>query len=222
MLEPFLEGWSANEVKAVGEVVAKGYINGLTTQQIKQSIRGTKAASYTDGIISRLGRNTDAVVKTSIQHVANTARQETWARNSDVVTGYRIIATLDSNTTAICRSLDRKEFKLGQGPMPPFHIRCRSTTVAVMAEEFQFLEEGATRSAVGGPVDAKQTYYDWLGGQSKEFQDDAIGPARAALFRDGGLSSEEFARLNLGRNFQPMTLDQMRKKEPAAFKKAGL
>jgi len=68
------------------------------------------------------------------------------------------------------------------------------------------------------------SYYDWLKTQSDtpEFIVDALGKSRAALFLKGGLSSSEFARLNLGRNFEPLTLAEMRDKDPLAFMKAGI
>ena len=222
LLEALTEGWSKGEVKAAGDMIAKGYTNGLTNQQIVTSFRGTKALNYSDGIGPRIARNAEAVTRTSIQHVAGTARMETWARNSDVVEGYTIVATLDSRTSPICRSLDGKTFKLGKGPRPPLHIRCRSTTVPALSKEFDFLDEGATRSAEGGPVSADLTYYEWLKTQKQAFQDEAIGTTRAKLLRDGGLSADEFSRLNLGRNFEAMTLDEMRKREPGAFRKAGI
>jgi len=71
-------------------------------------------------------------------------------------------------------------------------------------------------------VDAKQSYYDWLKTQDEHFQIDALGPTRAKLFRNGGLSAERFAQLNLGTNFEPLTLAEMRKLEPKAFERAGL
>lgn len=222
LLEDFTKGWSENQIKAVNGLVGRAYINGWTNQQAIQALRGTKKLGHADGIMPQIGRNAEAVVRTSIQHVANTARNETWARNSDVVVGYMIVATLDSNTTQVCRSLDHKTFELGKGPQSPLHIRCRSTTVAKVDPAFDFLDEGRTRSAENGPVSAKQSYYDWLKGQPAEFQNDAIGPTRAKLLRDGGLTSEEFARLNLNRRFEPMTLEEMRKAEPRAFERAGL
>lgn len=222
LLEDFIDVWTQKEVAAVGNVISKGYVQGWTNSQIMQAVRGTKKANYADGIVSRMGHNADAVVKTSVQHVANAARRETWARNSDVVKWEIVVATLDSRTTQVCRSLDKKRFPLGEAPKFPIHIRCRTTTAGDVDDKYAFLDEGATRSAQFGPVDQNQTYYDWLKSQPAEFQDDAIGPTRGKLFRDGGLSSDEFARLNLGRNFEPMTLDEMRKKEPNAFKKAGI
>jgi hypothetical protein len=115
--------------------------------------------------------------------------------------------------------LDGQVFKLGKGPKPPIHIRCRSTTVAELDERFNFLKEGAQRASKDGPVSSNQTYYEWLKTQSSEFQDEVLGKARAKLFREGGLSAERFAALNLHRNFTPMTLEEMKSKEPLAFSK---
>jgi len=162
------------------------------------------------------------VVRTAIQHVASTARMETWAANADVVEVYRWVSTLDNKTTPTCRSLDGQVFKLGRGPRPPVHIRCRSTTVAEVDPKYDFLDEGATRSSASGYVDGDLTYYEWLKTQPEAFQDSAIGPTRGKLLRDGGLTAEEFARLNLGRNFEPLTLEEMRKLEPTAFQRAGI
>lgn len=222
LLEPFLKDWTAKEIAAVNNLVRKGYADGWTNQQLVQAIRGTKKLNYSDGIVARIGRNADAVVRTAIQHVASTARMETWAANADVIEGYRWVSTLDNKTTPTCRSLDGQVFKLGRGPRPPVHIRCRSTTVAEVDPKYDFLDEGATRSSASGYVDGDLTYYEWLKTQPEAFQDSAIGPTRGKLLRDGGLTAEEFARLNLGRNFEPLTLEEMRKLEPAAFERAGL
>lgn len=222
LLQPFIENWSAAETNRINNTIRRAWGEGWTVQETAQAIRGTKALGYSDGILATSRRNAQSIVRTSIQHVANTARMATWDENKDVIQGYRFVATLDSVTTEICRSLDGKVFNLGEGPVPPMHINCRSTTVAEVDPSLKFLDEGATRSAEFGPVPADQTYYEWLQEQSAEFQDIALGPTRGQLFRDGGLSVEKFAQLQLGKNFQPLTLDEMQQLEPAAFAKAGL
>jgi hypothetical protein len=227
LLEGFIKTWSKSEVEAVGNLVSKGFAQGWTNAQIVKAIKGTKAAEYKDGVMPNIGKNADAIVRTSVQHVANTTRELTWARNADIIQKERVVATLDGHTTQQCRSLDGQEFPLGKGPKFPIHVRCRTTKVAVLVEEFRALSEGRTRSSETGPIPATETYYDWLKSQGgteegRNFQDDAIGPQRAKLLRDGGLTTEEFARLNLGRNFAPMTMDEMRKRAPQAFERAGL
>jgi len=106
-------------------------------------------------------------------------------------------------------------------PMPPYHIGCRTTTIPVLNAAFAGLGAGGMRIARGPDgqelVPANQTYFEWLQTQPADFQDSAIGPRRGELLRDGGLSASRFAELNLGRNFQPRTLEEMRRLEPVAF-----
>jgi len=93
--------------------------------------------------------------------------------------------------------------------------------VPVLKPPFDELGAGGTRiakSAEGSEmVPAGRTYFEWLKTQPPEFQDSALGPRRAELLRNGGLTAERFAELNLGRNFEPRTLDEIRKLEPMAF-----
>jgi SPP1 gp7 family putative phage head morphogenesis protein len=220
LLEPFIADWSTGEKTRVIGAIRQGVFEGQTNFQIIQAIRGTRANKYTDGILATTSRNAEAIVRTAVQHVSSVARFETWQENTAVVKGYKWVSTLDGRTSTQCRSLDGQVFKLGKGPKPPIHIRCRSTTVAELDERFNFLKEGAQRASKDGPVDSGQTYYEWLKTQSVEFQDEVLGKTRARLFRDGGLSAERFAALNLHRNFTPMTLEEMRRKEPLAFGKA--
>lgn len=220
LLEPFIKDWSASETRRVTGAIRQGYYEGQTTAQILQAVRGTRANQYRDGILATTSRNADAVVRTAVQHVASVARQQTWEQNQDLVKQVRWVSTLDSRTSQQCRSLDGMLFDVGKGPRPPIHIRCRSTTVAELDPEFSFLREGATRASADGQVSADQSYYQWLKKQPASFQDAALGPQRAKLFRDGGLTAERFAELNIGRNFEPLTLAEMRKLEPLAFDRA--
>lgn len=222
LLEPFIADWLQAERNRVTGAIRMGYVQGETNSALIQRIRGTKAFKYADGILAITKRNAESVVRTAIQHVAMTARVETLKANSDVVTGWRFIATLDSKTSSQCRSLDQRVFEMGKGPIPPLHIRCRSSITPELDARYDFLDEGATRASKDGYVSAQMTYYEWLSGQTSAFQDAALGPARAKLFRDGGLSAKRFAELQLDRNFMPITLQQLRLLEPLMFEKAGL
>lgn len=103
---------------------------------------------------------------------------------------------------------------------------CRCTTVPVLLDEFDKYLKGATRPAVAdgqaSQIAASVSYYTWLKRQSAAFQDEVLGPTRGKLFRDGGLSAKRFSELMLDRNFQPLTLEEMKALEPAAFRKAGI
>jgi len=218
LLESFVRDWTTAEAKRVSGAIRQGFYEGATTSKILQAVRGTKANGYRDGILAISNRNAEAVVRTAVQHVASTARQATWSANSDIVKGVQWVSTLDSRTTQVCRSLDGRVFPVDSGPRPPIHVRCRSTTVA----DLGFSRKNAIRSSQDGGAAANLTYYEWLKTQPAGFQDQAIGKTRGALLRRGGLSAERFAELNLGKNFQPLTLAQMRDLEPLAFERAGL
>ena len=45
---------------------------------------------------------------------------------------------------------------------------------------------------------------------------------RGKLSREGGLTAERFAALQLDKNFKPLTLDQLKELEPLAFDRAGI
>lgn len=146
--------------------------------------------------------------------------------------GYRWISILDSKTSQICRSLDGQVFAFRKGPLPPAHPNCRSSIIAEI--QGRFLKRDALgrfqkmdeRQAVGASgkeaVDGKVKFYEWLKKQPEAFQNDALGVTRATLFRKGGMSAATFAKLNLDKNFQPLTLAEMRRLKPNAFRRAGL
>jgi len=222
ILVPWIRRLTTSELLAVEGLLRRGYAENWSNRQITQALRGTRANRFTDGLLIRMGRQNATIVRTAIQHVNSVARQRVWENNDDIIEGYKWVSTLDNRTSEQCRALDGKVFKIGQGPLPPIHPNCRSTTVAQISSDFDFLDKGATRAAMGGPVSSSETYYEWLKSQSAEFQDSVIGPTRGALLRNGGLSAAEFARLSLNSLFEPLTLDEMRKLAPLAFRRAGV
>lgn len=228
LLEPFFAGMTQSEIDRVQGAIRLGYAEGQTTAQIMQRVKGTKAAGYTDGIWNETKRNVAAVVRTSLQHAASYARDSVWQENKSVIKAYQWVSTLDSRTSSQCRALDLQVFQFGKGPIPPGHLQCRSSTVAVLKGKYSGLMDDMERSSRDPEtgkvkyVSADETYYSWLAKQPAAFQDSVIGPTRGQLMRNGGLSSERFAELQLGKTFEPLTLEQMRKLEPLAFSKAGL
>lgn len=222
LLVPWMKRMTSGEVLAVESLLRRGYAENWSNRQITQALRGTRANRYTDGLMMRMGRQNGTIVRTAIQHANSVARQRVWENNSDIIEGYKWVSTLDNRTSEQCRALDGKVFKIGEGPLPPIHPNCRSTTVAQVSSDFDFLDKGATRAAMGGPVPSTESYYDWLLKQSPDFQDSVIGPVRGALLRDGGLTAAEFARLSLNSTFEPLTLDEMRELAPLAFRRAGV
>lgn len=230
LLEPFMKSLtSTTQNRVIGEI-RLGYYQGESLSRILQRIRGTRANGFRDGIISRVGRDAEFLARTALQHAANQARQEVWDQNSDIVKSRRWVSVLDSRTSSQCQALDGRVFPLDSGPVPPLHIGCRSTTIGELDERYKWLpDDKRTRVARDSgderkleTIPANQTYFDWLKKQPVSFQNKVLGVKRSKLLRDGGLTSKQFADLQLNRNFQPKTLEQMKADEPVMFEMAGV
>ena len=74
------------------------------------------------------------------------------------------------------------------------------------------------RPSTDGALPADRTYGQWLQKQSAARQDEVVGPTRGALMRDGKLPFDEL----YSRRGEMLTLDQLRERNGAAFKRAGV
>ena len=227
LLVPLLSAFTRGETERVLGTVRNGYSKGWTNAEIVRRLRGTKANNFKDGILAISRRHGETIAITGTNHVANTAKAATYHANSDIVQDWTFVATLDSRTTNICRFHDGTEHDLGEGPVPPLHLRCRSTQVPNIKSEFSILGKQATKTraskaAAGGGTTKKSPYYEWLETQPKWFQEETLGTSKTELFRKGGLSADEFRRLTSDRFGEPLTLDEIRAKNPDAWRDAGL
>lgn len=226
LLGPMLNSFTKGETDRVLGVIRNGYAKGLTNGQITQQIRGTKKNRFTDGILNTTRNNAQAIAVTGTNHAANSARLATMRTNDDLLKGWLFAATLDRNTTNICRFHDGEEYPIGEGPFPPLHIRCRSAGVPVVKDELSVFpaqkSSRASSGASGGAQTKKSPYYDWLATQPKWFQEEVLGKAKTDLFRNGGLTNEEFRKLTSDRFGEPLTLAEIAKRDPDAWRDAGL
>jgi len=69
-------------------------------------------------------RQGDAVSDTIIQHVAAQVHASAAAK---IFERYSWCSVIDDGTTQICRDRNGKVYLFGNGPVPPAHIRCRSS-----------------------------------------------------------------------------------------------
>jgi len=118
-----------------------GVLRGETLDQLVARVRGTQAKLYTDGIMQGTRRSTEALVRTSVQAVANSTRTATFEANTDLISAIQWLATLDSRTTLICIGLSGKCWEPGTFkpighnkayPGSTAHFSCRSTQVSVL------------------------------------------------------------------------------------------
>ena len=200
LLASFYETWTAKSRRRVEGAIRMGFAQGETTNQILQRVRGTRRNKYKDGIVQTVRREVNMMVRTALQHVANSARESVWDANRDIVEQVEFLAVLDGRTSHLCRGLSGQRFDVdfldGAG------------------QQFSRGEDGVKR------VSADLTYYDWLKTQSAAFQDSVVGVSRGRLLRNGGITSKRFSELQLDKNFNPLTLEDMQRLEPLAFEKA--
>jgi SPP1 gp7 family putative phage head morphogenesis protein len=186
-------GIAVDQSERFSQVVRQGLLTGEPTPAIAKRLIGSlqfgEEAKTVRQLIAAGGQATAvadnqiiALIRTSINQVANTASQQVYEANQDITPRYRYVATLDTRTSAICRALDGKEFEYGRGPTPPQHFNCRSTTVPVIDPDILPPSTTATRASKDGQVPINQSYGEWLSKQPRSVQADALGPGKVAYF----------------------------------------
>lgn len=235
VLAQWLRRYQVNDQRRIMDEIRQGLVFSETPTEISRRIFGTRALNGTDGAreITRNGAQT--LAQTATAAIANGVYQELYGQNKRIIKSEIYVATLDSRTTPICRSLDGQTFKVNDGPIPPVHFNCRSVRAPVIdgrrlgnrpanaATERQLRGlRGAQRRAaldkLVGRVPAETTYQQWLGQQTASFQNEVLGPTRGILFRRGEIDLAGFVN-DKGKQF---TLRQLYDTNPGSFRRAGI
>lgn len=135
ILKEWAESMRVEDIRRIHSAIQLGMVAGESSDEIARRVVGTRALSGSDGITEITRRQVQAITRTAVQHVANSARDEFFQDNADILEAEMFVATLDSRTTPICRALDGKQFEVGKGPRPPMHFACRSLRVAAFDGE---------------------------------------------------------------------------------------
>jgi SPP1 gp7 family putative phage head morphogenesis protein len=223
LLKEWLAGVEEAKAARVRDAIRLGLVEGETIDQMVRRIRGTRPRQYQDGLLEIDRRGAAAMVRTAVNHTSNAARDSVFAANDFLLNGVRWVSTLDARTTPICQARDGKVYPTNSGPRPPAHIGCRSATVAALKSWRELglnIDDvpAPTRASLNGQVPGDLTYGEWLKRQPAAFQDDVLGTSKGKLFRLGELPVDRF----VDRAGRELTLAELRVKEPAAFRRAGL
>jgi len=186
-------GIAVDQSERFSQVVRQGLLTGEPTPDIAKRLIGSlqfgERAKTPKQLIAAGGQATAvadnqvmALVRTSINQVANTASQQVYEANQDITPRYRYVATLDTRTSSICRALDGREFEYGKGPLPPQHFNCRSTTVPVIDPSILPPSTTATRASAAGQVPINMSYGEWLSKQDLPTKAKALGANKVAYF----------------------------------------
>lgn len=207
--------YKSNQVRAVKQAIMTGWANGKTTQEITQQIVGTRT---TRGIIDQAKSSTNALAKDLISHSSSMTKAEVARQNSDIVVGEKAIVTLDSRTSPICQhygSQDSggKEWRYKDDgrnfPRAPFHFRCRTVMIMIVAEDYDLEIETTRPAVVDGRAIQVDSKTDWLtlAKRYPSVAEQAMGKTRAKLIDD--MSSAEFNRVAFNSLNQYRNIDEM-------------
>jgi len=165
-------------------------------------------------------RGAEAIIRTSVQAVANDARMRVYKDNADIIEGLQWVSTLDMRTTIECAALDGLMWDINGNPIghgmmldpPPRHWNCRSVLAPVTKS---FREMGipidefpeSTRASMDGQVPESQTFEKWIAGKPDKYADEVFGKGRAELWRQGKISVRDM----VDQRGNPLTLEELRK-----------
>lgn len=145
----FSERIWTNKEKLISE------LHGELTQNIMLGADPQKAIDSLAKKMNTSKQNAGRLIMTEEAYFSSAAQRDCF--NDLDVEQYEIVATLDSHTSDICRSLDGKHFPMKDYQpgvtAPPFHVYCRSTTVPYFDEQFDIGERAARDEETG------KTYY---------------------------------------------------------------
>ena len=229
VLEKSFRGLAESQADLFAKTVRNGLLTGESTDKLARRLKGRLRFGQPGSLrqIAQAGGEVTAVanhqvmamVRTSINQVANASSQQVYEANQDVTKRYRYVATLDSRTSAICQALDGQEFDYGKGPTPPQHFNCRSTTVPLIDYEGLGIpppKPGKRRSS-DGLVPANQTYGQWLSNQSKAVKADVLGPEKVPYFNrlSRKYGPTKAIRKFVSQDGSELTLDQLKRRYPS-------
>lgn len=143
-------------------------INEVYNELSRNIITGADPQKVIDAIAKKMNTsksNAGRLVMTEEAYFSSAAQKDCF-KDLDVEQ-YEIVATLDSHTSDVCRSLDGKIFSTKDYQAgvtaPPFHVRCRSVTAPHFDDDFGSIGERAARDADGKTyyVPSDMTYQQW-------------------------------------------------------------
>lgn len=156
----FSERIWTNKEKLISE------LHGELTQNIMLGADPQKAIDSLAKKMNTSKQNAGRLIMTEEAYFSSAAQRDCF--NELDVEQYEIVATLDSYTSDICRSLDGKHFPMKDFQAgvtaPPFHVYCRSTTVPYFDEDFGDIGERAARDEETGKtyyIPDDMNYEDW-------------------------------------------------------------
>ena len=223
-------GISTKQSELISSQIRIGITEGESIPKIAKRLRGrlqfgrnqtmtAKAQRLAAGDGMKLANNqVMTIVRTSVNQVQNAVSQSTYAANQDVTQKYEYVATLDARTSTICGSLDGQRFNYNEGPLPPQHFNCMSTTVPIIDDEDLRRKFPNTRPSATGRVPQDTNYATWLK-DNPSIQEKTLGSKKKFfnyLINKKRKSPKQALRLIIKEDGTELTLKNLIEKYPKA------
>lgn len=231
VLKDWWKGQNAATKDAYNRALRTGFAQGETISQMARRV---------GDVGQKTRRDVDAIIRTATSHMSQVALTKVALANEDLFKGEEFVATLDGRTTMQCAANDGKTFPFGKGPQIPLHFGERSRRIPAtkswrelgftldddkplssrryIADKRRFKDiPKEDRDKLVGRTTAR-SYNEWLRTQPRSFVEDTLGKAKAKLYLDGDLPLDKF----VDRRNNPLTLEELARRESAAFTKAGI
>lgn len=203
-LKEWIEKLQADDLARMTAQVRAGAVAQETGDVIAMRLVGTARVQGADGATEITRRQVTTLATTGVLGAADEMAREFAVENATLTNLEELfVAVLDNRTTPLCRSLDGKRYAIGRGPQPPLHMNCRSRRVLIFKHAGDPRPEG---------------YVSWLRRQPAAFQDEILGKARGALFRNNALDLDQFVTPR----GKTITLEELSRRHARAFREAGL
>ena len=186
-------------------------------QGIAQGETQTQIFKRANEVVGIAGKNSKALVHTSVMQVMNDANSTTLEKNADIVKEVMWLSALDSHTCLICAPRDGLKWEtISKKPVghsleytqPPAHFNCRCKMVGITPLLEGILSSGGVRASQFGSQKGSTTFTQFLKRQSPEFQDEVLGKGRADLYRAGKITLRDV----VSGNGSPLPLKQLENK----------
>ena len=161
---PFITSLTTSAQLGTENLIRKAYSNSWTPNQTVVEL---------DSQLAKVVNQSVAVESTLIQHVESVVS----AGIASALFGrYRWVSVIDSGTTDICISRNKRTYAYGSGPLRPAHVRCRSIVVP----------------EING-VDDKpdDSFFAFISRQTQRVQTLALGSVLAKKLRSGNLKAKD-------------------------------
>lgn len=135
------------------ETLTQGFVRGLGANEMAETVAERMEVSK---------RHAMTLVRTETAYVAGQGTAEGY--QSAGIEMYEVLATLDTRTSDVCQQQDGKRYPISEmrvgANYPPFHPRCRTTTVPVIDDK---VTKRIARNAEGRNihVPSTMTYAQW-------------------------------------------------------------